>query len=120
MAWIRESLTRDGAVTTTDTWLIHRLCGAFVTDISTASRSLLLDLDTTPGAPSWWSCSGWPARSYRPSLTGDHIAGETNVFGPPAIPVAGLIVDQQAALLRRELSRTRNGEMHLRHWCVPA
>ena len=41
MAWIRESLTRDGAVTTTDTWLIHQLCGAFVTDVSTASRSLL-------------------------------------------------------------------------------
>ena len=47
MAWIREHLTRDGVVTTTDTWLLHRLCGAFVTDFSTASRSLLLDLDAT-------------------------------------------------------------------------
>ncbi|MGH3638129.1 MAG: FGGY family carbohydrate kinase, partial [Mycobacterium sp.] len=46
MAWIRANLTRDGVVTTTDTWLIHRLCGAFVTDVSTASRSLLLDLNT--------------------------------------------------------------------------
>ncbi len=46
MAWIRANLTTDGVVTTTDTWLIHRLCGAFVTDVSTASRSLLLDLDS--------------------------------------------------------------------------
>ena len=46
MAWIRANLTIDGVVTTTDTWLVHRLCGAFVTDVSTASRSLLLDLDS--------------------------------------------------------------------------
>ena len=69
MAWIRESLTRDGAVTTTDTWLIHRLCGAFITDVSTASRPCCSTWTPPSGAPSWWSCSGWPARSYRPSLT---------------------------------------------------
>ena len=40
MAWLRENVTRDGVVTTTDTWLVHQ-CGAFVTDAATASRSLL-------------------------------------------------------------------------------
>ena len=45
MAWLRRHVTTAGVVTTTDTWLIHRLCGAFVTDVSTASRALLLDLD---------------------------------------------------------------------------
>ena len=49
MAWIRQNLTRDGVVTTTDTWLLHRLCGAFVTDAATASRSLLTSLDE----PGW-------------------------------------------------------------------
>ena len=46
MRWIRDNLTRDGVVTTTDTWIVHHLCGAFVTDASTASRSLLYALDT--------------------------------------------------------------------------
>src|ERR1700754_608047 len=45
MAWIRANLTTAGVVTTTDTWLVHRLCGAYVTDASTASRSLLMGLD---------------------------------------------------------------------------
>ena len=45
MAWLRRNVTADGVVTTSDTWLIHQLCGAFVTDASTASRSLLTDLD---------------------------------------------------------------------------
>ena len=46
-----RNLTRAGVVTTTDTWLVHRLCGAFVTDASTASRSLLLDLDAVAWDP---------------------------------------------------------------------
>jgi glycerol kinase len=43
--WLREHVTRAGVCTTTDTWLLHRLTGAFVTDAATASRTLLLDLD---------------------------------------------------------------------------
>ena len=45
MAWLRRNLTTDGVVTTTDSWLVHQLCGEFVTDASTASRSLLIDID---------------------------------------------------------------------------
>jgi glycerol kinase len=98
MAWLRAELTRSGVVTTTDTWLVHRLCGAFVTDTSTASRSLLTALD----APAWddellglFGLAGEPLPSI---VDCDQIIGETDVFGP-TIPVAGLIVDQQAALL---------------------
>ena len=76
MAWIRENLTRDGVVTTTDTWLIHRLCGAFVTDVSTASRSLLLDLDTATGTPICSNCSAWPTRSCPTIVDCDHIVGD--------------------------------------------
>jgi glycerol kinase len=99
MAWIREHLTRDGVVTTTDTWLLHRLCGAFVTDVSTASRSLLLDLDTTSWDPELAELFGLGAEDLPALVDCDYVAGETDVFGPPSIPVAGLIVDQQAALL---------------------
>ena len=45
VAWLRERVGNGPTITTTDTWMLHRLCGAFATDISTAGRSLLLDLD---------------------------------------------------------------------------
>lgn len=46
MRWIRRHRTRDGVVTTSDAWLVHRLTGAFATDAATAGRTQLLDLDT--------------------------------------------------------------------------
>src|SRR5699024_2675043 len=51
MAWIRRNLTDKGVVTTTDTWLVHQLTGEFVTDTSTASRSLLLNIDDVSWDP---------------------------------------------------------------------
>ena len=30
MAWLRRHVTREGVVTTTDSWLVHQLCGEFV------------------------------------------------------------------------------------------
>ena len=46
IAWLREQIGDGPTITTTDTWMLHRLCGAFATDVATAGRSLLLDLDT--------------------------------------------------------------------------
>jgi glycerol kinase len=99
MAWIRANLTRAGVVTTTDTWLVHRLSGAFVTDVSTASRSLLLGLDATAWSQDLIELFGLSAEELPTVVACDQIVGETNVFGPNNIPVGGLIVDQQAALL---------------------
>jgi glycerol kinase len=99
MAWIRANFTGDGVVTTTDTWLIHRLCGAFVTDTSTASRSLLLDLDSTTWSEALLDVFGLAGEQLPELVASDQIVGETDAFGPIGIPVAGLIVDQQAALL---------------------
>jgi glycerol kinase len=99
MAWIRANLTREGVVTTTDTWLIHRLCGAFVTDTSTASRSLLLDLDSATWSSDLAAVFGLADEALPDLVSCDQIVGATDSFGPKALPVAGLIVDQQAALL---------------------
>lgn len=98
MRWIRENLTSDGMVTTTDTWLVNRLCGAFVTDTSTASRSLLLDLDTATWSTELLELFNLSTEAIPDIVDSDQVVGETNVFGP-TIPVTGLIVDQQAALL---------------------
>ncbi|MGW0284482.1 FGGY family carbohydrate kinase [Streptomyces sp. NPDC003236] len=103
MAWIRRHLTREGVVTTSDAWLVHRLTGAFVTDAATAGRTQLLDLD---GAH-------WSARALEAyGLLGERLpeitdnaqpVGTTRAFGPE-IPVTGLIVDQQAALLAQRIT----------------
>src|ERR1700754_3241332 len=98
MAWIRANMTTEGVVTTTDTWLVHRLCGAFVTDASTASRSLLTSLDTTQWDADLIGLFGLTDETLPESVDSDQIVGRTDVFGP-TIPVTGLIVDQQAALL---------------------
>ncbi len=45
MAWLRRNVTTAGVVSTTDAWLVHHLAGEFATDVSTASRSLVMDLD---------------------------------------------------------------------------
>ncbi|WP_422746231.1 FGGY family carbohydrate kinase [Mycobacterium sp. WMMD1722] len=98
MAWLRGNLTGDGVVTTTDTWLVHRLCGAFVTDASTASRSLLTALDRMAWDEELLGLFGLAGETLPDIVDSDDIVGTTDVFGPP-IPVTGLIVDQQAALL---------------------
>lgn len=98
MAWLRANRTRAGVVTTTDTWLVHRLCGAFVTDASTASRSLLTALDRPAWDDDLLALFGLQDEPLPDIVDSDDIVGTTDAFGPP-IPVTGLIVDQQAALL---------------------
>src|SRR3954453_12696838 len=98
MAWIRANMTTAGVVTTTETWLVHRLCGAFVTDASTASRSLLASLDSTEWDDELIGLFGLTGEALPEIVDCDQIVGSTDAFGP-TIPVAGLIVDQQAALL---------------------
>jgi glycerol kinase len=98
MTWLRENLTGGGVVTTTDTWLLARLGGGYVTDASTASRTLLLDLDAAG-----WSAEACGIFGLDPAALPEvadcaAITGETAAFGK-AVPVAGLAVDQQAALL---------------------
>lgn len=98
MAWLRETVTRQGVITTTDSWLLHRLTGNFVTDIATASRSLLTALEGSGWAPDLLEVFGLQTERMPEILASDAIAGTTAVFGGD-IPVGGLIVDQQAALL---------------------
>ena len=97
MTWLREAVTRDGVVTTTDAWLVHRLTGAFVTDAATASRTLLLDLDRGAWSASACECFGLDPAALPAIVACDAVVGETAAFGA-RLPVAGLAVDQQAAL----------------------
>ncbi|MCB8877485.1 FGGY family carbohydrate kinase [Acidisoma silvae] len=99
MAWLRESGVRGGVVTTTDSWILHHLTGAFVTDVSTASRSLLMPLAEAGWAPDLLDVFGLGREKMPAVLASDTIASTTRAFGDRDIPVGGLVVDQQAALL---------------------
>lgn len=97
-AWVRRHLTRDGVVTTTDAWLLHHLTGELVTDVSTASRSLVTDLSTGQWDDELLGLFGLDGERMPRILANDEIAGTTSAFGGD-VPVGGLVVDQQAALL---------------------
>jgi glycerol kinase len=98
MTWLREHLTADGVVTTTDTWLLARLGGEFVTDAATASRTLLLDLDAVTWSEAACGAFGLSPAALPAVADCAGFAGETSAFGRP-LPILGIAVDQQAALL---------------------
>jgi glycerol kinase len=97
MTWLRENLTAGGVVTTTDTWLLARLGAGYVTDAATASRTMLLGLDAADWSPRACAAFGIDPAALPAVTDCAGITGETTAFGP-ALPVAGLAVDQQAAL----------------------
>ncbi len=97
IAWLRPRVASELTITTTDTWLLHRLCGAFVTDVATAGRSLLLDLES--GAWSEEACEvfGIDPAGLATVVGNATPLGDCNTFGG-SVPVTGVCVDQQAAL----------------------
>jgi glycerol kinase len=100
-AWIRANVTREGVVTTSDSWLLHQLTGEFITDVSTASRSLVTDLESREWDRELLEVFGLGEERLPQILPSDAIAGSTAAFGG-MMAVGGLIVDQQAALLAED------------------
>lgn len=101
MSWLRDNVTRRGVVTTTDSWIVHQLTGAFVTDRTTASRSLLADLDDGGWDAELLELFGLGGEDMPEIVDNDTIVGSTDAFGA-SIAVGGLIVDQQASLLAQQ------------------
>jgi len=97
MTWLRREQGDDGVVTTVDAWLNQRLAGAFVTDAATASRTMLLDLESAAWSEEACSLFGLDPAGQPEIVDCDAPVGETTVFGDP-LPITGLAVDQQAAL----------------------
>lgn len=103
MAWIRRHLTRSGVVTTSDSWLVHRLTGAFVTDAATAGRTQLLDLDSATWSRRALDVFGLTGERLPRVVDAAEEVGSTREFGAE-IPLTGLLVDQQAALLAQDVT----------------
>jgi glycerol kinase len=106
--WLLENIeglrerAHDGTAVfgTVDSWLIYKLTGEHVTDISNASRTMLYDIVAGRWDPELLELFGVPERalpSVRPSAG---ILGETRpeTLHGHVVPVAGVAGDQQAAL----------------------
>ncbi len=110
LAWILEQVNGARAAAesgrlafgTVDSYLVTRLCGldVHVTDVSNASRTLLMNLETLDWDDELMESLSIPA-SVLPRIVGNsEVMGRTTgVPGlPDGIPVAGMAGDQQAAL----------------------
>ena len=99
LRWLLDNVpgarTRDLMFGTIDTWVLWNLTGLHVTDVTNASRTQLMNLVTLDWDPALLSAFGIP-RSLLP-----RIASSSEIYGIAlgGVPVAGILGDQQAALM---------------------
>lgn len=93
---------------TIDTWLVWNLTGGrlHITDVSNASRTMLLDLETLQWDGELLDLFGIPASLLPEVRDSSEIYGETDpsLFGAP-VPIGGIAGDQQAALFGQACHR---------------
>lgn len=122
LAWILRNnaeaarLASEGqlAFGTVDSFLVWRLTGGavHVTDVSNASRTLLLDLETLQFSDDLLAPLEIP-RSVLPQVCGNStVVGRTKGIAglPDGIPISGLAGDQQAALFGQACFETGEGK----------
>src|SRR4051812_23231514 len=106
LAWLLDHVpgARAGAEAgdvlfgTMESWLIWRLTGRHVTDVTNASRTMLMDLHSREWSPVLLKIMDVPERML------PDIRPNAEVYGVcssvlPGVPVAGALGDQQAALV---------------------
>jgi len=98
LTWLAEQVPAGSRVTGIDAWVNHQLTGRLITDASTASRSMLLDLDTREWSSEALSLFDIDTASLPEVVDCAGDFGTTDAFGP-TLRVTGLAVDQQAALI---------------------
>ena len=100
---LRERVRRgEVAFGTIDSWLAYRLSGGLVhaTDVTNASRTLCLDLQTLAWDDGLLDTFGLTREVMPEVLPSSHHFGVTKGAGviPDGLPIAGMAGDQQAAL----------------------
>ena len=122
MPGLREPAPSAGDVLfgTMETWLIWNLTGGpdggiHVTDVTNASRTMLMDLRTLQ----WCRRAAGRARTCRARCC-RRSASNAEVYGTctavlPGVPIAGALGDQQAALFGQTCFAPGRGQVHLRH-----
>ena len=85
---------------TIDTWLIYKLTGRHATDVTNASRTMLMNLSTLDWDDELLAELDLPRAMLPEILPSAHVYGEGNgsAGALAGVPVAGALGDQQAAL----------------------
>ncbi|MFH8250680.1 glycerol kinase GlpK [Microbacterium sp. B2969] len=111
VAWILENVpgAREAAEAgdllfgTPDTWVVWNLTGGIrggihVTDVTNASRTLLMDLRTLDWADELLEVWGIPRAMLPEIRSSSEVLGDTQLPGfASGVPIAGILGDQQAA-----------------------
>jgi glycerol kinase len=97
--WLRRNVeaARGAVFGTIDSWLVFKLTGAHVTDVSNASRTMLFDIRKLRWDPDLCGLLDVPPGVLPEPVPSAHVYGRTREFGGD-VPVAGIAGDQQAAL----------------------
>jgi glycerol kinase len=88
---------RDAVFGTIDSWLLHKLTGRHVCDVSNASRTMLFDIRKLAWDPDLCGLMGVDPEALPEPVPSAQVYGRTGEFGGD-VPVAGIAGDQQAAL----------------------
>ena len=83
---------------TMDSWLLWKLCGRHVTDVTNASRTLLMNIQTLGWDDELLSMIGIPRAMLPEIRPSSEIYGEAGV-AVAGLPVASVLGDQHAALV---------------------
>ena len=89
-------------VGTIDSWLIWNLTGGLhLTDVTNASRTMLMNLETLNWDLELLEIFGIPQEILPEIKSSSEIYGKTNIAGPfgAEIPIAGILGDQHAAMV---------------------
>ena len=106
MRWLLDNISDVAAASgretlrfgTMDSWLLWKLTGRHVTDVTNASRTMLMGLDSLEWEQDLLDAFGVP-RSSLPEIVSSVCSLGPVIAGPLAgVPVAGILGDQQAAL----------------------
>lgn len=91
----------DGSamIGTVDSWLLWKLTGNHVTDLSNASRTMLFNINTLQWDESLCSFFGIPIKALPQVCSSAEVYGNMNSTSLNGIPISGILGDQQAALL---------------------
>jgi glycerol kinase len=85
---------------TVDSFLLWKLTGGIhATDVTNASRTQLFNLETLSWDPELLQAFAIPAQMLPPICSSSQVYGESHIEPINAVPVSGILGDQQAALV---------------------
>ncbi|GIQ84210.1 carbohydrate kinase, FGGY, partial [Kipferlia bialata] len=88
----------DTMVGTIDSWIIHQLTGVHVTDVSNASRTMLMDISSCEWSPAMCEVFSVPMCTLPKIVPSSGTVAKLRSGPFMGIPISGIAGDQQSAL----------------------